>query len=61
MSNPLAETYVNEANNLDGLNFINWKLKMQTLMEGYGVWTIVKGTEVNPDATTGATTTQIQD
>jgi hypothetical protein len=34
---------------------------MQTLMEGYGVWTIVKGDEVKPDAVTGATTTQIQD
>jgi len=34
---------------------------MQTLMEGYGVWNIAKGTEVKPDATAGATTTQIQD
>jgi len=37
MVNPLAETYLNEANKLDGLNFINWKFKMQMLMEGYGV------------------------
>jgi hypothetical protein len=34
---------------------------MQTLMEGYGVWTIAKGTEVKPDAATGATATKIQD
>jgi hypothetical protein len=34
---------------------------MQTLMEGYGVWTIVKGYEAKPDAATGATITQIQD
>jgi hypothetical protein len=34
---------------------------MQTLMEGYGVWTIAKGTEAKPDATTGVTTTHIQD
>jgi hypothetical protein len=61
MVNPLAETYLNEANKLDGLNFINWKFKMQTLMEGYGVWNIAKGTEVKPDAAAGATTTQIQD
>jgi hypothetical protein len=61
MVNPLAETYLNEANKLDGSNFINWKFKMQTLMEGYGVWNIAKGTEVKPDAAAGATTTQIQD
>jgi hypothetical protein len=61
MENPLAETYLNEANKLNGLNFINWKFKMQTLMEGYGIWTIVKGDESKPDATVGATTTQIQD
>jgi hypothetical protein len=61
MTNPLAETYLNEANKLDGSNFINWKFKMQTLMEGYGVWNIAKGTELKPDAAAGATTTQIQD
>jgi hypothetical protein len=61
MENPLAETYLNEANKLDGSNFINWKFKMQTLMEGYGVWNIAKGTELKPNAVVGATTTQIQD
>jgi hypothetical protein len=30
-------------------------------MEGYGVWTIPKGTEVKPVVPAGATTTQIQD
>jgi hypothetical protein len=30
---------------------------MQTLMKGYGVWTIAKGIEVKPDAAVGATTT----
>jgi hypothetical protein len=34
---------------------------MQTLMEGYGVWTIVKGSEVKPDAAASEITTQIQD
>jgi hypothetical protein len=34
---------------------------MQTMMEGYGVWTITKGDEAKPDATAGATTTSIQD
>jgi hypothetical protein len=61
MVNPLGEIYLNEANKLDGSNFINWKFKMQTLMEGYGVWNIAKGTELKPDATAGATTTHIQD
>ena len=56
MANPLAETSLNEANKLDGLNFINWKFKMQTLMEGYGVWNIVNGTELKPDVAVGATT-----
>jgi hypothetical protein len=28
MENPLAETYLNEANKLNGSNFINWKFKM---------------------------------
>jgi hypothetical protein len=62
MANPLAETYLNEANKLDGSNFINWKFKMQTLMEGYGVWNIANGTELKPVAAAGATTAaQIQD
>jgi hypothetical protein len=61
MVNLLAETYLNKDNKLDGSNFINWKFKMQTLMEGYGVWNIVKGTELKPDAAAGATSAQIQD
>ena len=55
MANPLAETYLNEANKLDGSNFINWKFKMQTLMEGYGVWNIANGTELKPVAAAGVT------
>jgi hypothetical protein len=55
MANPLAETYLNEANKLDGSNFINWKFKMQMLMEGYGVWNIANGTELKPVAAAGAT------
>jgi hypothetical protein len=53
MENPLAETYLNEANKLDGSNFINWKFKMQTLMKGYGVWNIANGTELKPNAAAG--------
>jgi hypothetical protein len=61
MENPLVKTYLNEANKLDSSNFINLKFKMQTLMEGYGVWNIANGTELKHDATTGATAAQIQD
>jgi hypothetical protein len=61
MVNPLAETYLNEANKLDGSNFINWKFKMQTLMEGYGVWNIAKGTELKPDVASSAIAAQIQE
>jgi len=59
MSNPLAKTYLNEANKLDGTNYDNYKFKMQTVLEGYGTWTITKGEEEKPDAVT--TTTLIQD
>ena len=61
ISNPLVETYLNEANKLNGSNFINWKFKMLTLMQGYGIWTIAKGDEAKPNAAAGATTTQIYD
>jgi hypothetical protein len=61
MANPMVETYLNKANKLDGWNFINWKFKMQKVMEGYGVWNIVKGTKLKPDVAAGATKTQIQD
>jgi hypothetical protein len=61
MVNPLAETYLNESNKLDGSNLINWKFKMQTLVEGYGVWTIAKGDEEKPDVVVGAIAAQIQD
>jgi hypothetical protein len=61
MENTLAETYLNEANKLDGSNFINYKFKMQTLMEGYGVWMIAKGTEEKHYVVTGVKETQIQD
>eukprot|EP01018_Ginkgo_biloba_P029169 Gb_05031 [translate_table: standard] len=43
-----TDSYLNEANKLDGVNYVNWKFKMQILMEGYNVWTIVSGTEGKP-------------
>eukprot|EP01018_Ginkgo_biloba_P016342 Gb_05795 [translate_table: standard] len=44
----LTDSYLSEENKLDGVNYVNWKFKMQTLMEGYNVWTIVSGTEGKP-------------
>jgi hypothetical protein len=61
MVNLLVETYLNKTNKLDGSNFINWKFKMQTPMEGYGVWIIVKGTKAKPDVPASAIAAQIQD
>jgi hypothetical protein len=37
------------------------EFKMHMLMEGFGVWNIVKATELKPEAVVGATTAQIQD
>lgn len=59
MVNPLAERYLNKSNNLDGINYVNWKFKLQTLLEGYGAWTITKGDELKPIV--GMTTATIQD
>jgi hypothetical protein len=61
MANLLVETYLNEDNKLDGSSYINWKFKLQTMMEGYGIWTIENGDEAKPSVTRGATTTSIQD
>jgi hypothetical protein len=52
MAYPLVESYLTKATKLDGTNYMNWKFKMQTLMEGYNVWSIASGSEVNPDVTT---------
>jgi hypothetical protein len=56
MSN-LIDSYLNETNKLDGLNYINWKFKMHTLLEGYNAWEIVSGTE----AKLTTPTTSVQD
>ena len=44
----LADTYINEASKLNGENYVNWKFKLQTVLELLGGWTIVKGTELKP-------------
>jgi len=45
---PLADTYINEASKLNGENYVNWKFKLQTVLELFGGWTIVNGTELKP-------------
>jgi hypothetical protein len=44
----LVDSYLTESNKLDGTNYVNWKFKMQTLMEGHNVWAIANGKEVKP-------------
>lgn len=56
MANPLVETYLNETNMLDVSNYVNWKFKLQNLMEGCNVWLIESGKERKPNVTIGATT-----
>jgi hypothetical protein len=50
MTNIMADSYINESNKLDGKNYVNWKFKLQTLMEGYNVWSIACGDEAKPVA-----------
>jgi hypothetical protein len=44
----LPDTYINEASKLHGENYVNWKFKLQTVLELFGGWTIVNGTELKP-------------
>jgi len=60
MNNQLAEAYLNENNKLDGSNYFGWKFKLQTLLEGHNVWTIVNNDEVKPNVLTGGTIETIQ-
>ena len=48
MENSLIDSYLNESNKLDGSNYVNWKFKMQTVLEASGVWVIVLGDEAKP-------------
>jgi hypothetical protein len=57
MSNSLMDSYLNESNKLDGENYVNWKFKLQTLMEGFNVWSIACGDEAKPTTST----TSVQD
>lgn len=48
MNNEMIEAYLNENNKLDGSNYVNWKFKMQTLLEVQSGWTIANGDEQKP-------------
>ena len=48
MANSLIDSYLNESNKLDGSNYVNWKFKMQTVLEESRVWAIVSGDEAKP-------------
>lgn len=48
MENYLIDSYINESNKLDGSNYVNWKFKIQEVLEASGVWPIVSGDEAKP-------------
>ena len=50
MENSLDDSYMKESNKLDGSNYVKWKLKIQTFMEGENVWSITYGKESKPKA-----------
>jgi len=41
-------------------NYVNWKFKLQTVMEGYYAWSIAWGDEVKPNVIVGATISSIE-
>eukprot|EP01018_Ginkgo_biloba_P006693 Gb_18192 [translate_table: standard] len=48
-----ADTYISEGNKLNGSNYVNWKFKVQTILECWNAWQIVAGIEAKlADATT---------
>lgn len=51
MSNTM-ESYLHESGKLDGSNFMKWKFKIQTLLEGVNAWSIVTGDEQRVNAGT---------
>jgi hypothetical protein len=44
----ILQSYIIDSNKLDGINYVNWKFKVQTLMEGLNLCKIVNGTEPEP-------------
>ena len=39
---------MNGSSKLSGDNYVNWKFKLMTILEGYNLWSIVNGNEFNP-------------
>ena len=48
MANLLLDTYMNESTKIDGENYVNWKFKKMTILEGNNLWSIVSGDEPKP-------------
>lgn len=48
MANLLLDNYMNESTKLDGENYVNWKFKLMTILEGNNLWSIVSGDEPKP-------------
>lgn len=59
--NSQMEDYLNESIKLDGSNYINWKFKLQTLLEGQNTYSIVIGDEGKPTVANGGTNATIQE
>jgi hypothetical protein len=53
MSNSFTDNYLNEASNLNGDNYIDWKFKILTIFEAWNVWAIVNGDETKPTGVAG--------
>ncbi len=38
MANLLLDNYMNESTKFDGENYVNWKFKLMTILEGNSLW-----------------------
>lgn len=48
MSNLLVDIYLNESTKIDGGNYVIWKFKSLTILEGYNLWSIMSGDDPKP-------------
>lgn len=60
MNSQMAD-YLNESSKLDGSNYINWKFKLQSLLEGQNTYSIVIGDEGKPTVANGGMNATIQE
>lgn len=60
MNSQMAD-YLNESSKLDGSNYINWKFKLQTLLEGQNTYSIVISDEGKPTVANGGTNATAQE